>query len=195
MSSATEAVNKSAYFPKHAFGENEDQFATNYYGAWLSFFSEPSLLKEASEEPGKETYRFLWLRTFHHAVVIRLDVANDGTGSLVAKTAAGAAGFGLRDRKIIENTSRPVSGDEVQSLLTSINGKDFWRSPSYTRDDQTGTDGSEWVLEGTNDGRYHVVARWTPCDSSRSDKKNICMIGRAFALDLARLNIPTDEVY
>ena len=195
LSTATAAVNKSEYFPEGAFGENQEQFATNYYGAWLSFFKEPSLLKEDSEGAAKEVYRFLWLRTFHHAIVIRLDVAKDGTGNLVTKVSTGEAGFGMRNRKIIGETSRPVSRDEVQSLLTLINEKGFWTTPSYTKTDQTGTDGSEWVLEGRNGGKYHVVARWTPCDSSRSDKKDICAIGRTFTFDLAHLDIPKDEFY
>lgn len=25
-----------------------------------------------------------------------------------------------------------------------------------------GNDGAEWILEGVNGGRYHVVDRWTP---------------------------------
>jgi hypothetical protein len=195
ISSTTASVNKSAYFPEHAFGDRGDQFATDYYSTWLSFFNEPSLLKQTSTETGAESYRFLWLRTFHHAVVIRLDVAKDGTGTLFTKIAAGEAGFGMRNRKIAEDTSRPMSVGAVQLLLTSIHQKDFWTIPSYTTADQTGTDGSEWVFEGTSGGKYHVVARWTPCNSSRSDKKNICAIGRAFALDLAHMNIPKDEVY
>ncbi len=101
LSTATAAVDKSEYFPKRAFGENQEQFATNYYGAWLSFFKEPSLLREAPEGAAKKVYRFLWLRTFHHAIVIRVDVAKDGTGNLVTKVFAGEAGFGMRDRKII----------------------------------------------------------------------------------------------
>jgi hypothetical protein len=195
FSTATAAVNKSEYFPKRAFGENQEQSATNYYGAWLSFFKEPSLLREAPEGAAKEVYRFLWLRTFHHAIVIRVDVAKDGTGNLVTKVSTGEAGFGMRNRKIIGETSRPVSRDDVQSLLTLINEKGFWTTPSYTKTDQTGTDGSEWVLEGMNGGKYHVVARWTPCDSSRSDKKDICAIGRMFTFDLAHLDIPKDEFY
>lgn len=195
MCSISAAVNKIAYFPRHAFGKNQEQFANNYYGAWLSFFNEPSLLKQASEKSPKETYRFLWLRTFHHAVVIRIDVARDGAGTLVTKVSDGEAGFGMPNRKIIEDTSRPMSVDAVQSLLASIDEKGFWTTPTYTMNDQTGMDGSEWVLEGTNGGKYHVVARWTPCGSSRSDKKNICAIGHAFAFDLARLDISENEVY
>ena len=96
IGSTPATVNKSVYFPKHAFGYRGDQFATDYYGTWLSFFNEPSLLKQTSAEAKTESYRFLWLRTFHHAVVIRVNVAKDGTGTLLAKTAAGAAGFSMR---------------------------------------------------------------------------------------------------
>ncbi|HEX6497268.1 MAG TPA: hypothetical protein VF018_17415 [Acidobacteriaceae bacterium] len=56
-------------------------------------------------------------------------------------------------------------------------------------------DGSYWVLEGIRGGKYHVISRWTPCGSSGPDKKAVCSLGRAFAFDLAHLNIPKDEVY
>jgi hypothetical protein len=55
--------------------------------------------------------------------------------------------------------------------------------------------GSEWVLEGTKDGKYHVISRWSACDSSGPDKNAVCAIGRAFAFDLGHLDIPKDEVY
>jgi hypothetical protein len=200
MSSAASTVNKNVYFPRHAFGDNGDQFAANYYGTWLSFFKESSLLKETSEGATKETYRFLWLRTFHHAIVIRMDVAKDGTGNLVTKVASGEAGFGTRNQKILEDTSRQLSRMETQSLLRNLNGAGFWSIQGGEAAEITGNDGSEWVIEGEKDGHYHVVARWSPCSAYRQllslyHRRQICWIGRAWASDLARLNIPNNEVY
>lgn len=199
LSTATAAVNKSTYFPKHAFGDNEDQFA-NYYGTWLSFFNEPSLLKDALEQPGKEAYRFLWLRTFHHAIVIRMDVAKNGTGNLVTKVASGEAGFGMRNQKILEDTSRQLSRMETQAFLRDLNGAGFWSIQGGEAAEIMGNDGSGWVIEGEKDGHYHVVARWSPCSAygqllNLYHRRQICWIGRALAFDLARLNIPNNEVY
>ncbi|HEX6772733.1 MAG TPA: hypothetical protein VF126_11950 [Acidobacteriaceae bacterium] len=188
-------VHTDDYFPKNVFGSSKlDSFRAEFYLAHLKFLHEPSLLLESRDRKA-QSYRFLWLRTFHHAVVIRLDILSDGTGTLVTKMSSGGAGFGMPDRKIIEDVSRPVSRAEVQSLLAVLDEKHFMKIPSYITHDQTGTDGSEWVLEGVRDGQYHVVARWTPCNHSGSGKQVVCSIGRTFAFDLGHLPIPENEVY
>jgi hypothetical protein len=193
--SAAEPVHTDIYFPKNVFGNPSlDAFNAQFYSAHLKFLHEPSLLLE-SKDRGAQSYRFLWLRTFHHAVVIRLEVLNDGTGTLITKMSSGGAGFGMPDRKIIEDISRPVSRAEVQSILKVLNEKHFMAIPSYVSHDQTGYDGSAWVLEGIKDGKYHVISRWTPCNHSGPGKKAVCAIGRAFAFDLDHLNIPENEIY
>ena len=55
--------------------------------------------------------------------------------------------------------------------------------------DQEGTDGSQWVIEGVRAGRYHVVDRWTP------SKGVVRELGLMLAFDLAKMDIPKNEIY
>jgi hypothetical protein len=160
----------------------------------LRFFREPSLLQE-SKESGLQSYRFLWLRTFHHAVVIRVDILPDGTGTLITKTSSGEAGFGVPNRKIIEDISRSLSRDELQNLLKALKETRFWSIPTVRKSDQTGEDGADWLLEGVKDAKYHAVLRWSPCGRSGLDKEAVCSLGSELAFRLAHLSIPKDEVY
>jgi hypothetical protein len=184
------SIQEDTYFPKGIFGA-----ITRYVCAYhLGVFREPSLLRE-SKESGLQSYRFLWLRTFHHAVVIRVDILPDGTGTLITKTSSGEAGFGVLNRKIIEDISRSLSRDELRTLLKALNETRFWSIPTVRKADQTGEDGADWLLEGVKDGRYHAVLRWSPCGRSGPGKSAVCSLGRELAFHLAHLNIPKDEVY
>ncbi len=128
-----------------------------------------------------------------------MDVAKDGTGNLVTKVAAGEAGFGMRNRKVLEDTSRQLSRVETQAFLRDLNGDGFWSMEGGEAAEIRGEDGSEWILEGAKSGRYHAAARWTPCGTGFYPKlyhrPQICSIGRMLAFDLAHMNIPKDEVY
>ena len=184
------SVREDIYFPKGIFGG-----ITRYVCAYhLGIFREPSLLQE-SKESGLESYRFLWLRTFHHAVVIRINVLKNGTGKLFAKSSSGEAGFAEPNRKIVEDISRSLSRDELRRFLKALNETRFWSIPTVRKADQTGEDGADWLLEGVKDGKYHAVLRWSPCGRSGPGKREVCSLGSELAFDLVHMNIPKDEVY
>jgi len=46
-----------------------------------------------TKDNSAETYRILWLRTFHHSVAMRADFGRDGTGTLTVKVPHGADGY------------------------------------------------------------------------------------------------------
>ena len=61
---------------------------------------------------------------------------------------------------------------------------------AYARhSDTAGCDGSQWIIEGIKKGKYHVVDRWSPAKGAVHD------LGLAFALGLAQLRIPKDQLY
>jgi hypothetical protein len=184
------------YFPTNAFdSENRgDEFMAQWYSNELMVLKEPSLL-EFAKDADAESYRFLWLRTFHHPVAIRLDVKRDGTGILTTKIGSGSAGFPHTGGKVIENTSRALSREQVQSFLTRLDRSEFWSVPSHIKGDQTGTDGSEWIIEGVKRSNYHVVARWSPGEPPLPQKRAVRELGLALAIDLAQLKIPQRELY
>jgi hypothetical protein len=181
------SIAQETYFPKKALGDDSrsDEFKAKWYSQELEVLQEPSLL-ELAKNPASESYRFLWLRTFHHPVTVRLDVRADGIGVLTTKVASGAGGF--RPGHLIENMSRPLTREQTQAFLARLTKVGFWSLPSPVND-QTGTDGSQWIIEGVKEGKYHVVDRWLP------DKGAVRELGLYLAVGLAQMNVPKDEIY
>lgn len=180
-------IAQKTYFPKKAFGDDswDDQFRTKWYSGELKALEEPSLLERA-KNPALESYRFLWLRTFNHPVAVRLDMRADGIGVLTTKVTSGTGGF--RPGHLIENTSRPLTREQTQAFLTRLQKISFWSLPSHVND-QTGTDGSRWIVEGVKEGKYHVADRWSPRDGPVRE------LGISLAIGLAHINVPNDELY
>src|SRR5450432_2226317 len=59
--------------------------------------------------------------------------------------------------------SRPLTRQQTQAFLAELQKVHFWSLPSHVND-QTGTDGSQWIVEGAKDGNYHVGSkRVMPC--------------------------------
>jgi len=81
---------QDSYFPKGALSDYDrvDIGKADWYSGQLRALDEPSLLEEA-KNPSLESYRFVWLRTFHHPVAVRLDIMADGSGKLTVKIASG----------------------------------------------------------------------------------------------------------
>ena len=175
------------YFPAKTFGEDprSDQFISSWYSGQLRALGQPWLF-ELSTNPAIESYRFTWLRTFHHPVAVRVDVQPDGTATLSTRMTSGAGGYD--PGKLILNTDRPLTTEETQRIISQINASGFWRLPSYVRDNG-GMDGSEWVMEAAVHGKYHLVSVWTPKDGPIHD------LGTMFLFDLAKMKLPNDEVY
>jgi hypothetical protein len=127
----------------------------------LKALEESSLLQMAQNSSGK-SYRFVWLRTFHHPVVVRVDVRADGIGELTSKT---------------------------ERFLATIKKAHFWELPTHETPATEGCDGSQWIIEGVKNGKYHALDRWTP------GKGAVQALGLAFALGLAQMRIPKGQFY
>lgn len=173
------------FFPKSSLDSRGDDFKANWYSAQLRALEEPSLLDLADHRPS-HSYRFLWLRTFNHPVAIRIDIKPDGTGLLTIKACSGAGGFA--PGTLIENMTQALSDIQVNSFLELVDRVDFWSAPNPV-EDQTGTDGSEWIIEGVRDGKYHVVDRWMP------ERGVARELGVFLAFDLAKMNLPKRDIY
>jgi hypothetical protein len=132
-----------------------------------------------------ESYRFIWLRTFHHPVIVRVDIKADGGAELTTKVSNGAGGY--EPGKLMESASRPLIQRQTEKFLATIKRLKFWELPTYS--EGVGNDGSQWIIEGVKDGKYHVVDRWTPGKGAVHD------LGLTFVFGLAQMRIPKDEVY
>jgi hypothetical protein len=70
------------YFPQGVLEDNAqvDSFLSGWYSKHLKALEEPFLFLE-SERSSAESYRFVWLRTFHHPVILRVGIRGDGVRS------------------------------------------------------------------------------------------------------------------
>ena len=177
---------QTKYFPPHAFSPDQrlNEFVVGWYSRQLEALQEPSLLQQPTEST--QSYRFLWLRTFHHPVVVRVNIHKDGTGDLITKMGSGAGGYGPGTLTL--NRTAPLDKARVDAFLELVVREDFWKEPT-SPNQQTGTDGSEWVIEGTRPGQYHVIDRWSPSRGVAYE------LGKKLAIDLAGLDIPAKEFY
>lgn len=173
------------YFPKSSLDSGGDGFKAHWYSLQLRALEEPSLFRLA-DIPASESYRFLWLRTFNHPISIRIDLKPDGTGILTTKIANGAGGYS--PGALIENSSRTLKAEEVRAFLFRVERVGFWKARNPVND-QRGTDGSQWVIEGVKKGKYHVVDRWSPSGGVAHD------LGLMLAFDLAKVDVPENEIY
>jgi hypothetical protein len=149
------------YFPPAWFDEDEghNSFIVDWYSSQLRALQEPSLW-EVSQDKQQEVYRFLWLRTFHQPVAIRLLVFDDGRGQVILKVTHGMGGYdpGL----LIVNESYALTEEQVSAFTGKVTSLKFWELPPQLK--TIGCDGAEWILEGAKDGKYRLVERWSPRD-------------------------------
>jgi hypothetical protein len=185
---ATLSTAQTSFFPSHAFDTDTryNHFIDDWYSHQLRALNEPSLLTQ-SKDPSAQSYRFLWLRTFHHPIAVRLDLKSDGTAILTTKISSGAGGYA--PGHLVMNTSKPLTKQQTDIFLHKINIDKFWELPPTPLKDRQGDDGSEWVIEGIKDGKYHLATQWAPTEGPIHD------LGTALAFDLAALQIPKAEIY
>ena len=134
---------------------------------------EPSLSCGVLEDT--ETYRFLWLRTFHNPVAVRVFRRVDDYG-LEAVILDGAGGYD--PGHVASRVTQILSRDEWQMLITRLEEVKFWQLTTTGGD--SGFDGARWIVEARRNEQYHIVDRWGP-DSALGS------VGRLF-LNLAHLN-------
>jgi len=171
------SVTQAKYFPP--------DFPDKWYAKHLSALKESSLW-ESSKAQKTQSYRFLWLRTFHHPIAIRIDVNVDGTSLLTTKMTSGAGGY--NPGTLMQNGTRTLTREQTNRFLGQIEGRNFWKLPSV-EESPGGPDGAHWIIEGVRDGTYHVVDRWSPTDGE------IRALGLFMVSDLAKMKLAAKEVY
>ncbi|HEX6185153.1 MAG TPA: hypothetical protein VFZ44_14800 [Pyrinomonadaceae bacterium] len=174
-----------SYFPQGAFSTNEwgDKFRADWYSEHLSAMKEKPFYYPDNSEA--ESYRFLWLRSFHRPVAVR--VWSVGCERFVTlKEMSGAGGY--EPGQLLVDRTRKLSQDEWDEFTRLLEQTCYWELP--TTDERLGNDGAHWILEGVRAGRYHVVDRWTPEGGSY---REACL----YALKLSGLSfsVSHEDVY
>jgi tetratricopeptide (TPR) repeat protein len=152
-------------------------FSLDWYSSHLAALEEP-VLRDLRH---KKVYRFTWLRSFNPPIAIRLE-NEDGATTLYWKECDGAGGY--RPGKLIVNKKKKLTGGDWRKFIAQIQAVKFWSLPSGSGGG--GFDGAQWILEGMEAGRYHVVDRWLGGEIA-----SICLE----LLGMTDLKIPDKDVY
>jgi len=144
--------------------------ATSFFGgtaledreAWYS-----SQLRAAKEgalcrlpDDTGSVYRFTWIPSFNPTVVVRVESGANGY-RITAKSLSGAGGY--EPGSLAHMTTYELDDADMEKFAELLTAARFWELPTDPPPDGTeGADGAQWVLEGLENGRYHVVDRWSP---------------------------------
>ena len=175
----TNTMAKSWYFPPKVFSENDwsNQFQADWFSSHLRAMNEVPL--RMWDDGLTDTYRFLWLRSFHHPVAVR--IWRDGSERFISvKEMSGAGGY--EPGNLILNEQRTLTAEEWSQFKRLLDHACFWQLP--TVEETRGLDGAQWIFEGVKDGRYHIVNRWSPQSGSYHE---LCL----YMLRLSGLKIDT----
>ena len=167
------------YFPKGAFSDSlkDSDFEARWYSKHLRVMAEPSLLT-ASKDGTLIVFRFLWLRTFHYPIAIRMTVRPDGTASITAKVTSGHGGY--EPGRVVQRKSVEIPKTTVAHFFDLLQSASFW---SLRNDAEIGgNDGAQWILEGLQNGTYRVIVRWSPKDG---DYRTACL----YLLELSGIKV------
>lgn len=144
-----------ALFPPGTFLRQSwlDTFRRDWYSEHLRAMGEPALSEARQQDIA--LYRILVLPSFGRSWLIRV-AKQGGAITLRYKELTGQGGFDPGRLAIDER--RTMSGEQWDEFVDLIDASDFWRLP--TSGGTRGLDGTEVIVEGIKNGRYHVVDRW-----------------------------------
>jgi hypothetical protein len=143
-----------------------------------------------SERQG-ERYRFLWLRSFHPPIAIRVE-HESGQTTMVAKRlrVEGDDSDGVVDK----DTAFALTTEEWAILQDLLSRAQIWEAPTeWPRDPNVESlDGAQWVFEAATPTKYHLLDRW----SAASDPRDVAFTRMClFLLDISGLKPPDAQIY
>jgi hypothetical protein len=155
------------------------------YTKHLLAMNEPSLWELSGTN--LHTYRFLWLRSFHEPICMRLIIEQDRTGwqttKILTKSDTWEIGVLEKEKKV------KITQHQVETFLNKLEQAGFWRMPSIRK--QYSSDGAGWIIEGRKDSQYHIVERICPWILENPEK----VFSEAGLLLIEYSGVPIDNIY
>lgn len=170
-------VHGQEFFNETSFSKKPavDQLLKSMYAEKLEALGEQPVLKNNGSIV--ESYRFTWLRTSHHPVAMRIDVAKDGTAHFTLKVSDGRGGYD--PGKLFRDEKWKLSGESLKRFKETFADTAFYEQEAG--EETTGMDGSRWLIEARRNGKYHAISRWSPRE------------GAAWVVGMAFLRIAVDD--
>lgn len=202
----------SFYFPnilsdsvKRKYPDYEN-FTQNWYSSALYSFKEPILYTKTDSAT---IYRVLWLRSFHEPVCfsvkafhgyhfinvkvldrqpafypyIEISEFDEETGKEIPDTVQKADRFAV----INFSLTKQISNRQWEKIEKQVSDINFWNSPSLNPFVDDSADGSNWIMEGRKNGKYHFLDR-------RNGQSNIKVLGKHL-IKLSGLKIRDNVIY
>jgi hypothetical protein len=135
-----------------------------------------------------ESYRFLWLRSFHPGISVRIWKCSLGyclTAKQLDSVDRYVDGKFVPSAKLAVNNSRPLSADDWDRFLSLLDRSYFWSLPTVDGGPMA-NDGAEWLLEGAIGSKYHLVDRQSP---QTGDYRDACL----YLLKLSELKVDASK--
>jgi len=179
----------SLFFPKHVFSVEvpdgfeevrESEISSHYsrsywYQDWLLRMDETSLYQNCTESINK--FRVSWFPSFHPPLSITIEQTDRIVMSVAKYMERIPSPDYYSSHVTIENEFSNSVWDEFISIIASAN---FWELATTNREyrisnkglitQPVGNDGAQWIVEGCNNGNYHVVDRWSRSFSSEYEQ-------------------------
>jgi hypothetical protein len=132
---------------------------SQWYSKQLKALREP-YFEEFKNSAEEEAYRFIWLRTFHNPVAIRVTVKEDNYGILSLKVTSGKGGY--KPGRIIKKKKIELSESQIDDLRSVVESNKFWEEKKSDSIYNMGLDGAQWIVEVKCEGDYHYIDEWSP---------------------------------
>jgi hypothetical protein len=192
------------YFPKGSGNETAEWWDPSNTRL-LAKMKEPSLFDQGDKRPELEV-RFLWLRSFHDPISVRVWTTPEGS---FIRTA--------RIKKNQEEPSLPGTLVETTRVLDAAETKSFTealtKAPLAAPMNETektlpgGLDGAEWIFESYMEKKYQMLNFWglnavdltryrnLGVDTSKLRDTSSLLKFALTLLKLSKLNIPKEDIY
>jgi hypothetical protein len=147
------------YFPQNVLSAYQElhDLRERMYAAHLVAMQECPLFPPSISEP--EVYRLLYMPTFEGPIVVRLNQLRDACHwQVVEKRCDGEGGFAPGN--LVSETTHVFTPANFQTFSSLLEAAQYWNLPTFEESD--GLDGSQVLLEGIRNGKYHIVDRWSP---------------------------------
>jgi hypothetical protein len=138
----------------------EDSTLRSSHDSELAAFAEPGL-GAFTDSVDTEAVWFVWMRTFHHPVVVRV-IRRDTSYALIGVELDGAGGYEMG--KVLHRDSTRIDGATWRSLTAPLRNPGFWTQPPS---DALGLDGATWTIAGSSGRRLYVTRVWGPEERGR----------------------------
>jgi hypothetical protein len=141
------------FFPKN---QEVNSIVVAVTAVHLEAMKEPSLWKLSQKDRTATAYRLLWLASGEHPICIRLTRA----GATFALHVGGHDGHpGITAGRQTLDKNVKISVQQAERLVVRLQKTKFWTSPVEVKESRGKADGDVIVIEGVNEGKYHVVRR------------------------------------